>query len=360
MKYLAWFAFGIALYAASASALLGQVQQFRQANTTFLIESELTVRLDAAFDGLVAGGFSGHVGVSVRGQTIYARGQDSEDLAYGLDLPIDILSMTKSLTGAAVARLLLEGRLRSDTQLGEIFPDVPATKAVITVHQLLTHSSGLPDVLGDDHEHLSRDAYLARAWTTPLSFEPGSRYGYSNVGYAVLAAIIERITHQSYEFYLRTALLVPAGLNATGYAGVCCERPGTAEITSTSWGGRQPSWHLIGAGGMLSTPRDMLRWIDFYETGQLADGALLELTHQPYQREGEDALTFYGYGLVIEEHPRFGRVYWHNGGSRAYNGHWRFYADHRTAIFISSDQWNIDSDAVEQVIASAMFDEETR
>lgn len=323
----------------------------------FLERPASLARLDAAFDELVAQGFTGTIAITRNGEPVYDRSHDSGDRTFGMDTPIDILSMTKSFTGLLAASLIEEGTLSADTPLGEIFANVPDDKAAITVHQLLTHTAGLPHSLGDDHEVLGRDAYLARAWAVPLTAEPGTGYDYSNVGYSILAAIVERLTGVSFDTALRQRILLPAGIEHTGYQSVCCENADEAAraVAGISWGGGTPSWHLIGNGGMLSTPRDLLAWVNAYETGRLGGHDVRALTHRPYQQEGDGAPTHYGYGLVVEDIPGLGRSYWHNGGSRAFNGHWRYYADQGVAIVVTSDQWEIDPDSAERALAAALF-----
>lgn len=319
-------------------------------------------RLDAAFDELASRGFTGTIAVSRNGELVYERSRDSEDRAFGLDTPIDLLSITKSYTGLLVASLIEDGALSAETTLGEVFPDAPGDKAGITVHHLLTHTSGLPHAVGDDHEVLDQAAYLARTWATPLAAEPGARYDYSNVGYSVLAAIVERVSGQTFDTALRSRILLPAGISHTGYQAMCCQNAdaATRAVADTAWGGGTPSWHLIGNGGMLSTPRDLLAWVNAYETGQLDGFDVRALTHRRHQQEGDGAPSYYGYGLVVEDIAGMGRVYWHNGGSRAYNSHWRYYEDQSVAIVVASDQWEVDADSAEHAIAVALFEPENK
>lgn len=340
----------------TTSALAQPDQQLPE--IMFESEDGDTQRLHAAFDQLVEQGFKGYAVVSVGNKVIYARGQDSSTRRFSLDAHVDILSITKSMTGAAIGRLIVDGQLSADTRLNDIWRDVPPDKAMITVQQLLTHSSGMPHALGEDTEYIDRPSFLERAWSAPLLFEPGARYDYSNVGYSVLASIIERVTGRTYEQYLQEAVLTPAVMTSTGYEDVCCEGPESEYVTRISWGGKRPSWHLIGNGGLISTPRDMIRWINAYETGRLGAG-IYEMTHQPLLQEGEQATSHYGFGLVVEDHQSFGRMYWHNGGSRAFNAHWRYYADHQVAIFVASDQREINSDAAEALLAKSILDDNT-
>ena len=107
------------------------------------------------------------------------------------DTAYDIMSMTKQFTAAGILKLQMMGRLRVDDPLG-VF-SVPADKRAITVRDLLTHTSGLDESLGGDYQPLSRDEMVQRALNSTGS-PTGRKYLYSNVGYSLLAAIIEEVS----------------------------------------------------------------------------------------------------------------------------------------------------------------------
>ena len=124
-------------------------------------------------------------------------------------------SVTKQFTAAAVLELESKGKLSVQDPIAKYLDSVPTDKQGITIHHLLTHSSGLPASLGPDDEELGRDSLVRRALATPLLFEPGSAYEYSNVGYSLAAAIVERVSGKSYGDFLQT-LWKRAGLVRTG------------------------------------------------------------------------------------------------------------------------------------------------
>lgn len=133
---------------------------------------------------------------------------------------IDIGSITKLVTAVAVLNLVEEGHLSLTTPISDLLEGVPEDKRDITIHQLLTHSSGLIESTGSDEEVLDRTAFIARLMAAPLQNPPRERYLYSNAGYSLLAAIIELKSGGSYESYLRGNLLAPSDLPAIGYASV--------------------------------------------------------------------------------------------------------------------------------------------
>ena len=121
-----------------------------------------------------------------------------------LDLPYG----AGAFTAVAVLQLVEAGKLRLDSTIGEVLPEYPSVGRNITVHQLLTHTSGIPNFT-DFPEYVEwrqqpvqTRQLLEWFWDRPLDFEPGLQFRYSNSGYQVLGAIIERVSHQKYAEYL--------------------------------------------------------------------------------------------------------------------------------------------------------------
>lgn len=240
------------------------------------------------------------------------------------DTVYDIMSITKQFTAAAILKLEMSGKLRVSDRIGAHLSSVPKDKRAITLHQLLTHTAGLPESLGDDYDPLSRAELLAGALKAPLRSAPGKEFRYSNVGYSVLAAIVEKVSGVSYERYLAKSLFRPAGMTRTGYVlpawkpeqvAVEYDRHGRAQGRPMDhpWAPDGPSWNLRGNGGMLSTARDMFRW-----HRALSDDSVLSATAKrklfgPQVRVPELDGS-YGYGWVVVDSDD-GRVAWHDGGN---------------------------------------------
>ena len=176
------------------------------------------------------------------------------------------MSMTKQFTAAAILKLEMMGELSVDDPITEHLDGVPRDKREITIAQLLNHSSGLIDALGDDYEPIARDRMLAGAFKSELQSRPGAEYSYSNLGYSVLAALIEEVSGESYEEFLSQNLFEPAGMAATGYVlpdwdteqvAVEYDAGGASQGRPFDhpWADDGPYWNLRGNGGMLSTAR---------------------------------------------------------------------------------------------------------
>ncbi|GAA4376637.1 serine hydrolase domain-containing protein [Nocardioides caricicola] len=258
---------------------------------------------------------SGSLVTAVGGEIVACEGWGGGDC----DTVYDIGSVTKQFTAAAIVELQSMGRLDVRDRIGRHLDGVPPDMRSITIQQLLTHTSGLVGSLGDDYEPLSRDDLLREAFASDLRSAPGTRYLYSNVGYTLLAAIIESASGEGYEQFLARHLFEPAEMTRTGYvlpdwesADVAVEYDARGRAHGTPldhpWAEDGPYWNLRGNGGILSTARDMFRW------SRALDGDELRELFRPRVREGAHADTWYGYGWVVLDSP-VGRVQWHNGGN---------------------------------------------
>lgn len=261
------------------------------------------------------------------------------------DLPpastqVDVGSITKTITGLLAARLADKGTIEFTTTVGDVFPNAAQDKAPITLHQLLTHSAGLPDAVGADEETLSRAKFVARVMKTPLRSRPGRRYHYSNTGYGLAAAMLEIRSGRSYENLVRDEIARPAGLTATGYTGVINDARGLRSsqgepLRRASWGRKQPWWNLIGNGGLISTPQDMLRLRRALMNGALLSAKTYAQVHHPHIAEDPRATSFYGYGVVVQESQSAGVVHWHNGGNGTYSAQWNAYPGSGDVLFVA-------------------------
>ncbi|MCF2529690.1 serine hydrolase domain-containing protein [Yinghuangia soli] len=275
-------------------------------------------------------GAGGTAAVARDGQLVACQGMGKADQAAGraadCDTVYDIGSITKSFTAAAVLKLEMSGALKVTDPIAVHLGAVPADKRGITIHHLLTHTSGLPEGLGDDYDPVSRDALVAEALAVPLEAAPGREFAYSNVGYSVLAAIVERVSGVPYDEYLARNLFRPAGMVRTGYA---LPDPGRGDVAveydaqgkpqgrpfDHPWApdGR-PHWYLRGNGGLLSTARDMYLWCRALEGESVLDAAAKAKMFTPHVPEGDGSTGSYGYGWTILP-TGDGPVATHDGGN---------------------------------------------
>ena len=191
------------------------------------------------------------------------------------------------MTAVAILKLEQMGKLSTDDPLKKFFPEAPAEKSSITVKQLLTHTSGMPDILGGDYQVVSRDEFVKRAMASKLVQPPGEKEDYSNSGYCLLAVIIEKASGRTYEQFVAEEVLHPSGAKRIGYvlpgwkknelavgyrAGD--QRWGTP--LDHDWADDGPSWFLRGCGGMLSRADELCQWYETLFDGKIIDEPALE------------------------------------------------------------------------------------
>lgn len=325
-------------------------------------------RIDRTVAAAEADGFVGVVGISTGHHTLYVKGIGqavSGTAPYTGTTVVDSASVTKQFTGAAILKLAEAGRLNLNDTLGKYFPKFGPDMRDISLHQLLTHTAGFRRALGRDEESISKEAFVSRAAESDLVKRPGEEYHYSNVGYSLLAMVVEAASGQSYEDYLFASLWQPAGMFATGY-----NRP--------DWSGRvlpvlpEPfkgykkaldilqqngadNWHLTGNGGVLTTAEDMLKWHRALSGDRILSKASKEKLFAAHVPE-EDAGYFYGYGWSIVPQAPQGKLIWHNGMS--YFGKaefWRF-PDSGIGIFVASHTGDYEPSWLAEDIAAAVHE----
>lgn len=306
------------------------------------IEAPFDARLQHALSRIADANLPVVVGVSHKGGPIRVQefGVLDEDWIDPEAMQIDINSVTKTVTAVMAAKLVDEGKVRFDETLSEIFPDIPEDKAGITLHQLLTHSAGFVEAVGDDEEPIGRQDFLARAFRSKLLSIPGQTYNYSNVGYGLVAAIIELRSGKTYGEYLQQDVLSGLGFENTGYLNTYDETRSIRtkngqDIWEASWGGHPPSWNLIGNGGLISTVPEMLQFRRAVLEGKIVHPETLAAIHTAHIAEDHDAVSHYGYGLVVQDVKGIGRVYWHDGGNDLFSAQWGDYADQGDLIVVA-------------------------
>ena len=215
----------------------------------------------------------------------------------------DFGSTTKTMTAGAILLLASEGRLSVSDEIGRHFSDVPPDKQGITLEHLLTHTSGIIDPPMGDYEPIGRDELVRIVLASNLDGAPGATYNYSNAGFSMLAAIIEKVTEIGYETFMRQRLFLPAGMTTTGYTLPTWD----PELVAHTYtypvdhgsplqrlrAAHGPGWILMGNGGLIGTTGDLYRWLGFFRSGSVipADQVATAITPH-YWRTGRDARGF--------------------------------------------------------------------
>jgi CubicO group peptidase (beta-lactamase class C family) len=326
-------------------------------------------KIDVYMDRMLLNGFSGALFVEKDGKILLSKGYGLADREQKIPITNETVfpigSITKQFTAAAILRLQIQGKLTVNDPITKFFKNVPADKASITLHQLLTHTAGFPGAIGDDFDPIGRDEFIQLAMKTKLIQDPGKRYEYSNVGYSLLGAIIELISGQSYEYFLHEQLFKPANMIKTGYLLPKWKKSQLAHgyRGNTDWGTlldhpwteSGPGWHLRANGGILSTLEEMYRWHLALEGEEILTNDAKKAYYYPHVREGEHSDSFYGYGWTIFETPRNTRLISHNGGNSIFAADFLRYLDEDVVIIGFSNTAGKPAWKVTQAISRIVF-----
>lgn len=231
------------------------------------------------------------------------------------DSNLRLASLTKQFTAMAVLQLVNSGKLSLQQTVGQVLPDYPAVGRAITVHQLLTHTSGIPNLsrMPEFRENKAKDASLAEMValfsSQPLQFAPGSRFNYSNSNYVLLTAIIEKVSQQSYADFLQQHIFQPLGMQHTGYDNAKTLVPNRVSgYEQTAQGFRNADVVSMtrpqGAGALRSTVDDLNRWDlalygDALVPQKLAQQAFVQ--HPATEGPNKGQPLPYGYGWMMAD-----------------------------------------------------------
>jgi CubicO group peptidase (beta-lactamase class C family)/C-terminal processing protease CtpA/Prc len=295
-----------------------------------LTEAETLKELEAFLDKQAAEDkLSGAVLLAKDGKPIlkktYGLADKSAKAPNKIDTKFNLGSMNKMFTAVAIAQLAEKGKLTFDDKVGKFLPDYPNkdVREKVTIHQLLTHTSGLGSYWNKKFDESKASIktvadYLALFADEPLLFEPGARFEYSNSGFIVLGAIIEKVSGQSYYDYVREHIYQRAGMTnsdayemhartpnlAMGYAGSGGEA-GRKENTGSRPNRGGP------AGGGYSTVEDLLKFAVALRENKLLSAQYTELVTTGKVKMGSNKYA-YGFGdLNVNGKRSFG----HNGGA---------------------------------------------
>ena len=289
----------------------------------------------------IKSGFNGAVLVARGGQPVYQGAFGFSHLESKapntLDTPFRIASLSKQFTAAAIFRLESQGKLSIDDPIHRHLPEFAKLPyRDITIHHLLTHTSGLPrtpeGIFGSIRwNSMSKaatpvDDYVRLAVKMPLKFEPGADYQYSNFGYRVLAALIARITGRDYADFMEQEVFQPLGMKDTGVARVT-RPPSESRIAEglSLWrlvpGGQPRFAHGengrnygagYGSGGVYSSANDLLRWDRVLAGDELLSESQKARLFQPIHGN-------YACGWVVKKSGLDGRLYqMHNGANEGF------------------------------------------
>src|SRR5688572_9598830 len=304
--------------------------------------------------------FSGAVLVTRDGQTLfegaYGFADRERNVPNTLNTQFRVGSMNKMLTAVAAMQLVQAGTLRLEGALGTYIPDYPNADVAskVTIHHLLTHTGGTGDIFGPAFnanrlELRTTGDYIELYGTRNLQFQPGAMFSYSNYGFMLLCAIIERVAGKSYYEHVAERIHAPAQMTATGSApedslvagrSVGYMRQGGSVLLSNA-----PTLPYRGtpAGGGYSSVGDLARFAVAIQKRQLLDSAHTALLLGGKITVGQG--TQYAYGF-FDRVIAGRRIVGHGGGAPGMNGELAFEPNGGYVVVVLS---NLDPQAAGQI-----------
>ncbi len=292
-----------------------------------LTEEQIRSKTDALITKLVSNDvFSGTILIAKDGRPIYMRACGFANRAWNeparIDTRFNVASINKMLTAVAVAQLVEQGKLSYQDSVASVLPNYRNVDAArkITIGQLLTHTSGLGNrSFGEFRKgYRTLQPYLQSFDNEPLEFEAGTKFSYSNDGYLLLGLIVEKVSQQNFDDYLRDHIYRPAGMTNSGNYELDSDPANLAEgYMDKRDGGRRSNIFTLPVKGLpfglgYSTVEDMLRFDTALRRNTLITAESLTMMWLPKTEDtGSDGK--YGYGFFIREYNGT-RIIGHGGG----------------------------------------------
>lgn len=274
-------------------------------NVIFKFPKEQTARVDSILTFYNRKGlFNGNALVEYGGEIVLQKSYNANYTGNAKGSQFRIGSTSKTFASMVVLLLENDGKLQLQDTIGKYLPDY--VHGEVTVEQLLTHQSGIPNFLNDEYfgkifeRSYAVEELIEKFCSDSLQFDPGSKFNYTNSGYVLLSAIIEEIEKKSYHIVLKERIFDPLGMKAT-YSGSSSDTSNLAiGYMSGKVEPRYPVENVIGAGGITSTTEDLLKWSKAIATGQLLSKQKIAELFIP-RTAYEDWGGFYGYGWIIDK-----------------------------------------------------------
>jgi D-alanyl-D-alanine carboxypeptidase len=323
----------------------------------------VTAARQAAEAAIAAGVPAVQIAVSHGGDVIYSNGFGKSDREAATDASprsvMQIGSITKQFTAAAILRLAERGLLSVDDRIEKFVPEFDPRGRTVTLRHLMQHTSGLPRDWYKFGEPFPFDKYfsdiprgyvIAAINAQPFDFATGSKWSYSNAGYMLLGYAIESITGRQYAEFFHHEFALPLGLIDTGVCGMfnlpLPDGYGLFGGTPVRLPAERPSGY-IGSGSLCSTASDLTRWAHLLATGQVLLPASYAKMTTPLSQ-----FVRYGFGLELSNFVGQPAV-WHNGGIGGYLSYLFYFPQRDIAVAVIINAWPAPTD-YGRVIADAV------
>jgi CubicO group peptidase (beta-lactamase class C family) len=333
-------------------------------------------KIDSYLESSLTNGFSGVVLVSKKGEIILSKGYGWADrenkIPNSSSTVFNIGSVTKQFTASAILKLAEQGKIKTSDRISSYFIQTPIDKRDITIHQLLTHTSGISNRTGGfRYDEASKEQFLKEFFETELQSKPGTNFQYANANYIMLTAILESVSGQTYSSFLHDYLFEPSQMKSTGYKSINFNTErlahgyyyNIADEKWEDWGTTQQHlpyndkhWYSIGKGDIHSTIEDLYKWHVALTNNVVLTSKTREIQETPYVAENDKMTSYYGYGWAISKSDRETKIVAHNGSNGLYFADFvRFIDDDVVVIYITNAFLGTESENVARNIGKMIF-----
>jgi CubicO group peptidase (beta-lactamase class C family) len=321
-------------------------------------------KIDALMRSLSERGqFSGSILVVEHGQIVYERGFGKSDIkgnfAFIPSTPVYLASLTKQFTAMAIMMLAERNQLSYRDPLSKYFPEFPSYAAKIAIRNLLNHTSGIPDyvALGLERPGLTnKDVLSALIKQESLRFPPGEKFEYSNSNYILLALIVEKVSGQPFQLFLKNNIFAPLGMKDTFVYDRL--RP---EFARRARGynrfGDDSDYDLLtyGEGGIYSSVADLFKWDQALYTEKLVKRSTLD---EAFTRGklNDGSSSNYGFGWAIGDYNGE-TIYAHAGRYGGFNTYIKRFPKERTTIIFLTNHDFRNMSAIGNALINILHDQ---
>ncbi len=358
LTYLLFLGIWLPTSSATLASPLTQTPQLETATSSFPSDQHIISKADMYLSKLTkARLFSGSVLIARNGEVLVRKGYGEADREQQVintaQTKFRLSSLTKQFTAMAILILQAQGKLNVQDRICTYLSNCPTSWQAITIHQLLTHTSGIPDFtrLPDYSSTMALPSSptepIARFKDKPLEFQSGKKFSYSNSGYILLGAIIDQASGKSYEAFLKENIFVPLQMVNSGYdhnkgdlAVGYRDQTNLADFVDMSI--------PYAAGGLYSTVENLYRWDQALYTDKLIPKSLRDKMFTPFGGFG------YGYGWGIgKDGDRL--VASHTGGAQGFTSSITRYPNDKVVIIVLSNREDVNSGAIGVQLAKIVF-----
>ncbi len=332
-------------------------------------KSSVATQIDEIFAGFDKNAPGCAVVVIKDGEVVFKKSYGLANLEY--EIPIstatvfNIASASKQFTAFCIALLESEGKLSFDDDIRKYLPDLPEYEKTVTIRHLLHHTSGLPDhsligLAGLQTDDVLTQGLILKLIKTQrnLASAPGEKFVYINTDYTLLAAIVEKVSGQSFKEFTKQNIFAPLDMINShfhdDYEEIIKNRAYSYQVIDTSkysnyWSNQ--SWY--GAFGLYTSADDLIKWFLNFDDPKVGNADVIKQIYECGVLNNGQQLN-YAFGLQIDNHKGFKRI-GHGGITAGYSAYTFRYPDQNLGIILLANSNDFNPDAIADKIAAMLL-----